>query len=332
MFSFLSAIFSLALSWHDRNASVITYGIIVGTLGTEFLYTVEYDDAEKTLTLVSQSALSTASSWISLNVNLVRYDIADPYNIKVEARIVGGGMCSDSRSIFVNAHQKKTYPVYDNYYYGDARCSTILSVHENGMLKEVIQKYMYRPRTHKIDEATGILSNVSVVAGPSPGSGPRHLVIHRNGNYAYVVLEESGEVTQYIVEEAEDSTSRRRHLLAASRRTGSHRLLGRRSLAVAGEPLSLGDESGARQQPQGVLSVFELSAAGEIANQLFLFETNTSGGFANSVAASSFDDSIAALTDNSTGFVEIWRVDHSVIAHLDIPDGQGCCASAVWLD
>lgn len=52
------------------------------------------------------------------------------------------------------------------------------------------------------------------------------------------------------------------------------------------------------------------------------------------MAPSEFSDKFVALTDSSTGFVEIWTLggddmNASVIAHLDLDDG-GCCANAVW--
>lgn len=124
--------------------------------------------------------------------------MTDPCNIKVEARITGGSTCPGSRSIFVNAHQKRPYTVYGNYYYDDARCSTVLSVHENGTLKEVVQEYVYGPGsavhgtamtrdgefllsadtkgnliwTHRIDPETGFLSVVDVIDGPSEARAP----------------------------------------------------------------------------------------------------------------------------------------------------------------
>ncbi|KAI1754275.1 carboxy-cis,cis-muconate cyclase [Xylaria castorea] len=372
MFRALALLFR-TLFWSDIDVFVAKHHLIVGTFSTEFLYTLEYNDETGCLTLVAQSAVAAASSWITLNHDKtklygtgwdaqeptwVSYDVTDLHNIKVEARIAGGEMCTGSRSVFVNAHQKIPYSVYGNYYYGDARCSTVLSVHENGTLKEVIQEYTYCPGsaihgtaitpdgkfllsadtkgnliwTHKIDPETGLLSTVSVIDGPSEGSGPRHLAIHENGAYAYVVLEESSEVARYSIDE--DGT--------LSLVGDIYPLLhpGQDPVDYWADEVSLSRNNKylwatnrARDTSRkGYISAFKLSPAGEIMSQLFLLETSTSGGFANSVAASPFDDSIAALTDNSTGFLEIWHVDRGVVAHLDVPDGQGCCANAVWLD
>ncbi|KAI0554130.1 carboxy-cis,cis-muconate cyclase [Xylaria curta] len=367
------AILLLILSWLEIDVFVTKHHLIVGTFSTEFLYTLEYDDETRHLKLVAQSAVAAASSWITLNHDKtklygtdwnaqeptwVSYDVTDRYDIKVEARILGGDMCPGSRSIFVNAHRKIPYSVYGNYYYGDAHCSTVLSVHENGTLKGVIQEYTYGPGSavhgtaitpnekfllsadtkgniiwsHKIDPETGVLSTVSIIYGPSEGSGPRHLAIHENGKYAYVVLEESSEVAQYSIDEygTLSLVGDIYPLLHPGQDPADYWA---DEVSLSRENRYLWATNRARNNSRnGYISVFELSPAGEIASQLFLLETSTSGGFANSVAASPFDDSIAALTDNSTGFVEIWHVDRGVIAHLNIPDGQGCCANAVWLD
>lgn len=89
---------------------------------------------------------------------------------------------------------------------------------------------------------------------------------------------------------------------------------------------------------KGYISAFSLSSSGQIEEQLFLDETTTSGGAANSVAPSHFSDEWVALTDSEVGAVEIWRLkagtngtDASVIARVAIED-EGCCANAIWYD
>lgn len=69
MFSALIALLFILFDF-DTRASAAKHTIIVGTFSTEFLYTIEYDDATEALTLVSRSATSAASSWIALNVNI----------------------------------------------------------------------------------------------------------------------------------------------------------------------------------------------------------------------------------------------------------------------
>ncbi|KAI1828256.1 carboxy-cis,cis-muconate cyclase [Xylaria intraflava] len=372
MFGVLRALI-LFLSALDPSVSAAKHKIVVGTFSTEFLYTLEYDDRIRSLALAARSPVSAASSWITLNHDktklygtnwnteeptFVSYDVRDPFDIKAERVISGGRMCPGSRSIFVNAYQKEPYSVYGNYYYGDARCSTVMSVHENGTLSEVILEYTYSPGsavhgtaitpngefllsadtkgnliwTHKIDQLTGRLSFVSVINGPSKGAGPRHLAIHESGKFVYVVLEESSEVAQYSIHD-DGVLSPVGDIYPLLRAGQDPADFWADEVALSLENMYLWATNRARNNSQkGYISAFDLDPTGRISRQLFLLETATSGGFANSVAASPFDNALVALTDNLTGFVQIWHVDDGVIAHLDIPDGGGCCANAVWLD
>ena len=77
--------------------------------------------------------------------------------------------------------------------------------------------------------------------------------------------------------------------------------------------------------------------------QNFISPTTTSGGVANVVIPSEFDDRIVALTDNSVGFVEIWQLAKNgksakPVSRLLLSDqgnnryASGCCANAVWLN
>ncbi|KAI2642928.1 carboxy-cis,cis-muconate cyclase [Xylaria nigripes] len=363
----------LILAAFDTRASATKHRIVVGTFETEFLYTVEYDDGLRALALAARSAVSAGSSWITLNHDktklygtdwngeeptFVSYDVTDPYDIQVEKTLVGDRTCTGSKSIFVNAIQQEPYSVYGNYYYGDARCGTVMSVYDNGTLKEVVQEYKYAAGsavhgtaispngefllsadtignliwTHQIDQTTGFLSIVDVLDGPTEGAGPRHIAIHENGNYVYIVMEEASEVVQYIVSDngVLSQTGDIYPLLPTGLDPADYWA---DEVAISRENKYLWATNRARNNTEkGYLSAFELTSAGQITRQLFLTETTTSGGFANSVAASPFDDALVTLTDNSTGFVQIWHVDDGLIAHLDIQDGQGCCANAVWLD
>lgn len=42
--------------------------LIVGTFGTEALYTLEFDDSALTLELIGNTSTSVASSWLALSV------------------------------------------------------------------------------------------------------------------------------------------------------------------------------------------------------------------------------------------------------------------------
>lgn len=53
-------------------ASVVnaaTHELIVGTFGTSFLYTVEFDDEALTLDLVANTSVPNPNSWLNFNVS-----------------------------------------------------------------------------------------------------------------------------------------------------------------------------------------------------------------------------------------------------------------------
>jgi len=77
---------------------------------------------------------------------------------------------------------------------------------------------------------------------------------------------------------------------------------------------------------------------GAIEKQLFLTDTTTTGGSANAVTPSPFNDQFVALTDAETerGFVQIWRLKSEtsspeVVVELSLHGGR-CCPNAVWYD
>lgn len=51
-------------------ANAATHELIVGTFGTPFLYTIEFNDETLTLEQTANTSVSIASSWLSLNVSI----------------------------------------------------------------------------------------------------------------------------------------------------------------------------------------------------------------------------------------------------------------------
>ncbi|KAI1261927.1 carboxy-cis,cis-muconate cyclase [Xylariaceae sp. FL1019] len=345
--------------------------MVIGTFSTHALYTVEYDDEARSLALVANNSVHSASSWLTMSYDhktlygtdfkgpdqvFVSYNITDPYNIVQEAELVAGKDCVGSSSIFVNALQDPPHTVYGNFYYGTAWCSSVMAVDEYGRLNHVVQEYVYdtgsavhgtaitwdgkymlsadttgnRIWTHKIDSQTGELSYVDVYNASSEENGPRHISIRPGDKLIYVVYEESSNVGVGTLYENGSVTIDKLYPLLPEGLNPADYWADEVSLAEGANTLWATNRARDNSK-KGYITAFKLQRDGTVAEQLFLVETSTSGGFANSVAATKFDDSLAALTDNSTGFVEIWDTTGSVVAHLDIDDGQGCCANAVWL-
>jgi carboxy-cis,cis-muconate cyclase len=94
----------------------------------------------------------------------------------------------------------------------------------------------------------------------------------------------------------------------------------------------------------GYISVFEADTeTGEVLGRNILRPTSTSGGVANVVVSSEFDDRVIALTDNAVRFLEIWQLAEDAtwaepVSKIMLSDrgnaryASGCCANAVWLD
>jgi carboxy-cis,cis-muconate cyclase len=125
-----------------------------------------------------------------------------------------GGNCTSSRAIFVMAATDSPYSVYGSPFGGSADCGSVMSVDINGALDKLIQNYTYKSTsgvhgmaisassflysaddsgntlwTHKIDNSTGKVALVNSIGGPTTGSDPRHVAVHPNGQYLYVVLD-----------------------------------------------------------------------------------------------------------------------------------------------
>ncbi|KAI2613865.1 uncharacterized protein GGS25DRAFT_469379 [Hypoxylon fragiforme] len=238
-----------------------------------------------------------------------------------------------------------------------------MSVHDNGTLDSVIQQFEYANGSaphgvsfssdsaflytaddggnslwvHDINQTDGTVTSQMHLDMSSSWAhaDPRHIVTHPKGDYVYVVLEGTSEVAQALT-----STLGKLYLL-----TESYSLLKpgdnatdfwADEVALSANNKYLWASNRARHADRkGYISAIEVKESGQLGQQYFLTETSSSGGYANAVSPSPFDDNIVAITDNSTGFVEMWKMADdksgaSMIAHLDINDGSGCCANAVW--
>ncbi|KAI6085550.1 hypothetical protein F4821DRAFT_148867 [Hypoxylon rubiginosum] len=349
--------------------------LIIGTFSTNFLYTAEYDDEAQTLELIKTTPTNAASSWISLShdkknlygtdwnaetPSFVSYSVKDASTIDYEVRVDGSSDCTGEKSIYIEASPEPPYAVYGNYFYGNAKCGTVMSVHDNGTLNSVIQsfeyadgsavhglsfsadkKYLYSADdggnslwVHGIND-DGTLTFHDQLTWPDDGADPRHVVTHPNGRYVYTVLEASSQVGQCITNDLGNLyTLQQSFSLIKDGDQASDFWADEVALSANNKYLWASNRAHDPAR-KGYLSAFEVNEHGALMQQYFLAETTNSGGYANAVAPSPFDDGLVAITDNSTGFVEVWRMNDdkagaSVIAHLDIDDGHGCCANAVW--
>lgn len=283
------------------------------------------------------------------------------------AWIPAGGNCTGS-PIFQVADTQPPYAVYGCYNGANAGCGSVMSVDQDtGTLIETIQNYTNDEDSavhgtaispgpqflfsaddagnqlwsHRIDSTTGEVTFISKLEGPSEGADPRHVAVHPNGTYIYVLLEGSSEVAVYTYDATTGVpafTNVTYSLLPSPSYNTSLYWADEVALSPSGKYL-WATNRGRSSGTLGYISAFTLTEDGAVVDQNFLVETTNSGGAANAVAPSPFSDRFVALTDSEVGFVEIWELaanasTATMIAHLDVIDntsGTGCCANAVWI-
>lgn len=267
--------------------------------------------------------------------------------------------CSATMSIFQIAQTVEPYAVYGNSWAGDASCSVVMGVDENGALSEVIQNYTYSSNseihgmafspedtylyspdykantiwTHKIDAVTGELTVVQEIDAPVEDSEPRHISVHPTGNYAYVVTEAGNTLDQYLIDQTthELSFDVSFSLFAA----GANASLYKASdvaTSSSGSYVFATTRGSATGTNPGALSGYKIAANGSIEEQIFVLNTSTAMGFAGSLTPSPDTDRWFALTDTIDREVEMYEFDGTtatVVASLELNDG-GCCSNVVW--
>jgi len=84
----------------------------------------------------------------------------------------------------------------------------------------------------------------------------------------------------------------------------------------------------------GYISAFSIGPKGNVERLICLNPTPTSGGHSNAVSPCPWSDEWLALTDDQTGFVEIYRWHEEFlarVAHLDVHE-PGFGMNAIWYD
>lgn len=234
-----------------------------------------------------------------------------------------------------------------------------MSVHDNGTLKSVIQGYEYADGSaihgttfspdgkifysadttnnslwaHTIND-DGTVKYLSQLNWPAAGADPRHVVVHPNGGYVYTVMEGSSEVASCLYMNDKLYPMSQTYPLIRFGENATDFWSDEVALSASNKYLWASNRAHDSSR-KGYISAIEVGADGKLGQQLFLAETTSSGGFANAVTPSPFDDTITVITDNSTGFIEMWKMNDdksgaTPVARLDINDGGGCCANAVW--
>ncbi|KAK8245356.1 carboxy-cis,cis-muconate cyclase [Phyllosticta capitalensis] len=270
---------------------------------------------------------------------------------------------TNTRAIFVLAAQKPPYNVYGNPFYDYAGYGNVFSVKDDGALKENCQNYEYEPKTgihgmvfdptetylysadlrankiwtHKKDAQTGQLTLVGSLDAPDPGDHPRWVEMHPSGNYLYALMEAGNNVAEYVIDP-------QTHLPVFTHRTWplippglKYNIKNYRGdvvfLSQSGDTLFATTRSNTIGVP-GYISAFSLSKNGHVERQLLLNPTSSSGGHSNAVAPCPWTDEYLAITDDTVGFIEIYRWTEGWlgrVARCEVTE-PGFGMNAIWYD
>ncbi|KAH8637832.1 hypothetical protein IG631_05602 [Alternaria alternata] len=215
---------------------------------------------------------------------------------------------------------------------------------------------------HSYDRETKTAQTLQYLAAPE-GANPRHLAVHPNGAWVYVIYEEANSLAVY---KRDNKTG----LLTDEKTTYSllpavtHRYPGFTNTSsywadevkfslptsnstntttssltnfiTSAQPKYLITGTRSRStNATGYVSAFALDAStGAITSQLFLLPTTASGGSANAVSPALFGEEYFAITDSGANFVEVWKIERegmgaSAVARLGFESGP---ANVVWMD
>ncbi|KAL2874937.1 hypothetical protein SGCOL_009916 [Colletotrichum sp. CLE4] len=343
--SFLQSV--LLASGFVSATHALNHQLIVGTFGTPYLYTLEFEDAARTLTLAANTSVNVSSSWISLSHDkkviygnafedtgssvYVSYPLTDDLQISPGNTVTSQGACKQL-SIFVRPSPVSPYAVYGQPF---GACGTVMSVDSDGLLVEAIQEYNYSSSSgvhgtafdptgafmyslddtgnviwvHSVNNSTGELTYVANVTAPVEGADPRHGTVHPTGNYLYVVHEGTNEVGVYKIDASTGIPTYADISYPLKPDGANDTNYWSDEVALSYSAKYLWATSRARNTNiTGYISILALNDDGSVNKQNFLTPTTSSGGSANAVTPSDFGDQFVAITDSSAGFVEIWEM------------------------
>ncbi|KAK4245747.1 Lactonase, 7-bladed beta-propeller-domain-containing protein [Corynascus novoguineensis] len=313
----------------------------------------------------------------SLNTStLANYRVLNETTIELTHSITATGSCTNTTSPFVTAMSSEPYLVFSASWPDPNACAMSLSTSRTGAVDRVLDTWSYintsgihglalspTPQrnpphhnrtghrqqliysadlngdflwTHSIDLATGRAAEVARFA-VSPGTHPRHLAVHPNGERLYAVHESANSVAEYALDEATGAVRAEvvSHPLIPpgvdpERYWSAEVMLGPPGATVAGGRYLWATARARDDDAVGYVSVFLVGADGGIVERMLRVPTTTRGEY-------------AAMTDYPEGYVLLWKLDGRreradglveyrnamAVARADVGDG-GCCANAIW--
>lgn len=351
--------------------------IFVPSFTSPHLYSLEFDDANKTIAQAGHIVGHDGHPWISFSYDkaslyagetngFASYRVKNSTSLSYKKSLPLPGPCSQKIAGFGTTHttslQRAPFTVYGAPF---GSCLSAMSVGPDGTLSEVVQnitlesasgihglaigadaEFLYSADfsangiwAHKVNQQTGVLTEVSFTPAPSDGFEPRHLIVHPSGRFLYVVMEAKNEVRVYainfgqrsnqvkitdtglsysLIPKSEDSAdymanevilSTDGNILFASTRYRALRAQPQAGPAAAEgpkRPLRAGFVTAILLVPQSEeMSTAFPQGAGFPLRQLFQSKTTTSGGMSNAVSPAPWDSNYFTLSDTEVGQVEV---------------------------
>ncbi|KAL5589352.1 hypothetical protein FOVSG1_011219 [Fusarium oxysporum f. sp. vasinfectum] len=334
---------------------------------------IEFDDEAHSLSLVKNisSASDDGSKWIALDAHkhnlyvgttgyFQSYKVTKDLGLTYKGNVSLSSDCNNAN--FITASSKSPFAVFGTPYGGG--CPTVaISVDKTGTLQKVFANATYNTKggvhgtalspkndflysaddmgnavwAHSYDRESGKIEEVQYLAADE-GSNPRHLTVHPNEKWVYVVYEEANSIAAYKRDTKTGKLEFRNEtysLLPSGFTNSSSYWADEVLLSTPAEGSSprylLAATRSRKTGVPGYVSAFRLDEkTGGIKEQLFLQETTNSGGSANAVSPAPFSEDFFAITDSGSNFIEVWKIkgkSASAVAHLDLENGP---ANAVW--
>ncbi|KAF2126689.1 3-carboxy-cis,cis-mucoante lactonizing enzyme [Dothidotthia symphoricarpi CBS 119687] len=339
---------------------------------------VTFDDATSTLSLVNNitTQATSGSKWIAIDARkqniyvattgaFQSYAITANKSLEFSTEIALSSDCQNAN--YLTAASASNYTVFGTPY--STGCSTqAVSVDDSGALKMVTANLTYNSKAgvhgidlspdnafvysgddmgnavwvHSYDQETQTATEIQYLAAPS-GANPRHLAVHPNGEWVYVIYEEANSLAIYKRDNFTGlltDTNTTYSLLPSNITDLSSYWSDEAKFSIPSTNSSTTSPkyliTGTRSHSTSILgytSAFALDPiTGAITEQLFITPTTGSGGSANAVSPAPFSEEYYAITDSGSNFLEMWKIGDdgksaAAVAHLGL---NGAPANVVW--
>ena len=166
---------------------------------------------------------------VSVNsTRVASYAVTSPSTIELTRTVPFTGRCEGKTSVFVIAEDSAPYRVFSAQWPSPNACGTSLSVDANGVVDKVTDSWNYASGsgihgravakrngrqyiysadlngdivwTHVVDDATGRVTEVGRLKMSQSGLHPRHLEVHPNGTYVYVLMEAANAISAFSLD------------------------------------------------------------------------------------------------------------------------------------